>query len=241
MKGIERVAVIIPAHNEANLVERGVSSVRRALGHPAVAGLDRWIVVVADRCTDSTAERARRGLELSGEMVGEVIHVDFHSAGRARAAGVAAALRRWMAVDPTTIWLANTDADTAVSDTWLARQLRAARLGWAGVAGIIDVDTFAGHPPGMRRRFRETYELPRTRPHPHVHGCNMGVRADAYLDAGGWPLQDLAEDHGLWRALRARGWPCLADQGLEVMTSGRRVGRARGGFADTLVALAATS
>lgn len=241
MNGIERVAVIIPAHNEGAVIARCVSSVRRALAHPALDRLDRWVVVVADRCADDTAERARRVLELASEPTGALLHVDFHSAGRARAAGVAAALDRWRTSDPATVWLANTDADTSVSDAWLARQLEAAREGWAGVAGIVDVDTFAGHPPGMRRRFRATYELPEGRPHPHVHGCNIGVRADAYLDAGGWPPQDVAEDHGLWNALRARGWPCLSDRELLVITSGRRVGRTRGGFADTLVALGAAS
>lgn len=163
--------------------------------------------------------------------------MDLQSAGRARAAGVMAALHHWKASDPATIWLANTDADTSVSPTWLARQIRAAREGWAAVAGIIDVDTFAGYRLDMRWRFRATYALPKDRPHPHVHGCNMGLRADAYLDVGGWPTVNLAEDHGLWNALRARGWPCLSDRNLSVITSGRRVGRARGGFADTLVAL----
>jgi hypothetical protein len=86
-----------------------------------------------------------------------------------------------------------------------------------------------------------TYEIPEDRPHPHVHGCNLGVRGDAYLDAGGWPAIHLAEDHGLWDALRARGWRCLSDRWLRVITSGRPAGRARGGFADTLVALGAAS
>jgi glycosyltransferase involved in cell wall biosynthesis len=237
--GIERVAVIIPAHNEGAMIARCVASVRRALAHPALDGLDRWIVIATDRCADDTADRARRALARSSVPAGEVLHVDVRSAGRARAAGVAAALGRWSAAEPATVWLANTDADTSVSHTWLARQLEAARAGWVGVAGIIDVDTFAGHPPGMRPRFRATYKLPADRPHPHVHGCNLGVRADAYLDAGGWPPYDVAEDHGLWSALRGRGWPCLSDRTLLVTTSGRPVGRARGGFADTLVALGA--
>jgi glycosyltransferase involved in cell wall biosynthesis len=239
VSAIERVAAIIPAHNEGALIGRCVASVRRALAHPALDGLDRWIVVAADRCADDTAERGRRALARSSAISGEVLDVDVRSAGRARAAGVAAALARWTGADPATVWLANTDADTSVSHTWLARQLEAARAGWAGVAGIIDVDTFAGHRPGMRRLFRATYALPADRPHPHVHGCNLGVRADAYLDAGGWPPRDVAEDHGLWNALRSRGWPCLSDRTLLVITSGRPVGRAPGGFADALVALGA--
>jgi glycosyltransferase involved in cell wall biosynthesis len=241
VKPIARVAVVVPAHNEGALIGRCLASLRRALAHPAVAALDRRVVVVADRCADDTAAVARRALARG--LGGTIAQVDFASAGRARAEGVARALARWPSADPATTWLANTDADTWVPADWLARQLQAAARGYAAVAGIVDVDSFAGHAHRLRLRrlFRSTYEIPEDRPHPHVHGCNLGVRGDAYLDAGGWPATDLAEDHGLWNAIRARGWRCLSDRWLRVITSGRPVGRARGGFADTLVALGAAS
>jgi hypothetical protein len=70
--------------------------------------------------------------------------------------------------------------------------------------------------------------------HAHVHGANLGVRADAYVDAGGWPQLALAEDHCLWLRIKARGWPVIAASASIVCTSGRLVGRAMGGFADTL-------
>jgi hypothetical protein len=67
-----------------------------------------------------------------------------------------------------------------------------------------------------------------------VHGANLGVRADAYADAGGWSDLTVAEDHCLWSRVRARGWRTIASVGSVVLTSGRLHGRARGGFADTL-------
>jgi len=223
------------------MIGRCLASLRRALAHPAVAALDRRIVVVADRCADDTAEVAARALARG--PAGAIARVDFASAGRARAEGVATALAFWRAADPATTWLANTDADTWVPADWIARQLRTAADGYAAVAGIVDVDSFAGHRHRvrLRRLFRSTYEIPENRPHPHVHGCNLGVRGDAYLDSGGWPAISLAEDHALWNAMRARGWKCLSDRWLRVITSGRPIGRARGGFADTLVALEAAS
>jgi glycosyltransferase involved in cell wall biosynthesis len=241
MTAIARVAVIVPAHDEGTLIGRCLASLRRALAHPAVAALDRRVVVVADRCADDTAAVARRAIARG--LAGAVAHVDFRSAGRARAEGVAVALAAWPAADPAATWLANTDADTRVPADWLARQVGAAAQGYAAVAGIVDVDTFAGHHHRARMRglFRATYHIPEDRPHPHVHGCNLGVRADAYLHAGGWPAVDLAEDHRLWNAIRSRGWRCLSDRWLRVITSGRPDGRARGGFADTLVALGARS
>ena len=238
---IARVAVVVPAHDEAARIGRCLASLARALAHPAVAALDRRVVVVADRCSDDTVAVARRALPRG--VAGAVASVDFESAGRARADGVALALAAWPDADPAATWLASTDADTWVPADWLARQVGAAARGYVAVAGIVDVDTFAGHRhrAGLRRLFRATYAIPADRPHPHVHGCNLGVRADAYLHAGGWPPVGLAEDHGLWNAIRSRGWRCLSDRWLRVVTSGRPDGRARGGFADTLVALGVSS
>ena len=62
MKPIAHVAVVVPAHDEGALIGRCLASVRRALAHPAVAVLDRRVVVVADRCADDTAAVARRAL-----------------------------------------------------------------------------------------------------------------------------------------------------------------------------------
>jgi glycosyltransferase involved in cell wall biosynthesis len=240
MTAIERVAVIVPAHDEDRLIERCLYSVQRALDHPALSGLARRVIVVADECTDRTADRARHALERDGR-VGAVLEVSFRNVGRARAAGVSEALAHWGGATPSSVWLASTDADTSVPRTWLARQLTTARAGYAGVAGIISIDSFRDHCRAVRDRFVATYAIPTDRPHPHVHGCNLGVRADAYLDAGGWPPLDSAEDHGLWEAIRARGWPTLPDIGLRVVTSGRKAGRAPNGFAARLAGLGEAS
>jgi hypothetical protein len=67
-----------------------------------------------------------------------------------------------------------------------------------------------------------------------VHGANLGVRADAYLDVGGWRDVRVSEDHCLWNRLIRRGWRLRSPTASVVLTSGRLRGRARGGFADTL-------
>ena len=240
MTPIERLAVVVPAHDEDRLIKRCLEWVRRAVDHPTLSGLDRRVVVVADQCTDRTVEQARLALERDG-LLGTVLEVSFRNVGRARAAGVHEVLARWHEADLAHTWLANTDADTCVSRTWLARQLVAARAGYAGVAGIIGIDSFRDHRRDVRERFRSTYSVPTDRPHPHVHGCNLGIRADAYLDAGGWPPLDTAEDHALWEAMRDRGWAVLSDIGLRVVTSGRRDGRAPKGFAARLASLGEAS
>jgi hypothetical protein len=72
--------------------------------------------------------------------------------------------------------------------------------------------------------------------HPHVHGANIGVRADVYLEAGGWTPLETGEDHDLWNRLSGSGCTKRSIAQLKVITSGRRIGRAPHGFAEALAA-----
>ena len=91
-----------------------------------------------------------------------------------------------------------------------------------------------GSDEAAHRIFNNTYTVEPDGTHKHVHGANMAVRADAFLDAGGWSNRGLAEDQCLWRRLRCRGWRIASPSNSVVVTSARMRGRARGGFADTL-------
>ncbi len=84
----------------------------------------------------------------------------------------------------------------------------------------------------VEARFRLSYTIHPDGSHPHVHGANLGVRADAYLRAGEWNALETAEDHDLWGRLPNR----LSTARIEVVTSGRRQGRAPSGFAGALAA-----
>ncbi len=221
------VGVVIPAQNEESTIEHCIRSVHASLSK---AGIEkRWIVVVADSCTDRTVERARRALGAAGE----VACVQVRSAGAARREGVAQVLRHWRNVDPARIWLANTDADTYVSEDWIAVQLAFADEGVTAVAGIVHLE---GGSAAAHEVHRTTYLTAADGTHSHVHGANLSVRADAYEDVGGWSSLALAEDHCLWRRLRHRGWRVSSPISSVVITSSRLKGRARGGFADALKA-----
>jgi hypothetical protein len=71
--------------------------------------------------------------------------------------------------------------------------------------------------------------------HPHIHGANLGVRADVYHLLGGWAVEPSGEDIDLVRRAETRtGVGILRTPRDPVVTSGRRVGRAPAGFASYL-------
>jgi glycosyltransferase involved in cell wall biosynthesis len=226
------VGVIVPARNEELLLARCLRSVEQALACSGLPAGRTHTVVVADACTDRTAALASRMVA----SWGEVVVIDSGNVGRARRVGVSRLLERFAMVPRERLWLANTDADSAVPPSWIADQLERADMGIAAIAGVVDLDSFAEHSEIARRRYQLRYDGA-SDAHPHVHGANLGVRADAYLAVGGWPALDLAEDEALWCALAAGGWPTASTRSVAVTTSGRREGRAPGGLADLLAGL----
>ena len=228
---IQAVGVIVPAHNEQDLLPSCLRSLRRAAR--ALRDTPVHLVVVADACRDRTAHLARRG-------GAAVITTGARSVGAARAAGAREVLRRTSHLDPADVWLATTDADTLVPASWLRQQARLADQGWDAVAGTIQVADWSGYPPRVRTAFRERYAAGRG-PHPHVHGANLGFRAAAYLAAGGFPNAPTAEDHALVTALTSAGGRVLRTRAVTVVTSARREARAPRGFSRYLADLDAAT
>jgi hypothetical protein len=225
------MGVLIPARNEEELLPRCLRSVLRARA-ALPAGVTCDVVVVVDSSTDRTWKLAKT-LLLTGCGVAVKTRAGVVGVARALAAEVLLARYRGPA---ERCWMANTDADCSVPETWLVDQLGLAEAGIEAVTGIVDVDQFVEHGPGVERRFRESYVIFPDGGHPHVHGANLGVRADAYVRAGGWGGLATAEDHDLWNRLGALGCRRLALARMSVLTSGRRVGRAPQGFAGALAA-----
>lgn len=225
------IAVLIPAHNEEDLLPRCLRSVDRARRR-LPPGVTSDLVVVADHSSDGTYAIAQR---MAGQH-GCVCQIAAHCVGSAREFAARLAVGRFDGM-ASACWLANTDADCEVPEDWLVQHLSYARKGWSAVAGIVQVDTFAEHPRYTEQRFRDSYVVHPDGTHPHIHGANLGVRADVYLAAGGWGTLNTAEDHHLWNRLRRSNALVLSDASLTVVTSGRRVGRAPAGFAATLAAL----
>jgi len=189
------------------------------------------VIVVDDASSDRTREIAESILRDEGVVISTTDGI----VGSARSLAARTALSRYNG--PTHLrWLANTDADCCVPETWLLDQLAIAETNVQAIAGIISVDNFSEHQTEVAERFRASYLIHADGTHPHVHGANLGVRADAYLRAGGWSSLPTAEDHDLWNRLHTTGSLRVSLGSVKVVTSGRRIGRAPLGFAQALAA-----
>ncbi|WP_435194760.1 glycosyltransferase [Streptomyces sp. NRRL F-5630] len=231
-RDLAALAVVVPAHDEEALLPHALAALRRAARHPALPVRARVrVVVVADACADATAE-------LAHAAGAHVVRIDARNPGRARAAGAAAALGLF-GESPARVWLSSTDADSRVPADWLARQWRWGARGWEAVVGTVQ--PLGGDPAlaGLLHREAVRYREAGGARHPHVHGANLGVRADAYLGVGGFPPLATGEDHALVRALEAGGHRVLRTRRSPVATSARLRPRASGGYGARLARLAA--
>jgi GT2 family glycosyltransferase len=226
---IRAVAVVIPAHNEQELLSACLDVLEAAAWRARDRGIPVLLVVVADACTDGTRALARRrGLTC--------VTIQANNVGAARAAGVAVALSRLAesGFEPARIYLLHTDADTLVAPDWITRHLDEA-ADHDAVLGPVDVRDWGARSAQCARRhaLHTENELDEHR----VHGANLGVRADAYQRVGGFPALPVAEDRTLVNALRTSGETVVFRRDLTVCTSARVSTRVSGGFSDYLSGL----
>jgi glycosyltransferase involved in cell wall biosynthesis len=218
------IGVAIPVHNEEDTMVACLESVLAAARHPALGGERVLVAVILDCCSDASLRIARRYpiavLECNARNVG---------VGRAMGAMhlLAAGAR----------WLAFTDADTYVSEHWLAAQLSLKADAVCGTISVEDWHLHGRHAGLLRQKFLAHYTD--ADGHRHVHGANLGVSASAYCQVGGFPPLACSEDQALVDALVQAGIPIAWSALPRVRTSARRNYRANGGFGDYLVRLLA--
>jgi hypothetical protein len=237
----QAVAVVVPARNEELLVGASIGAIREAFAHPRLDDIAvRLLVVVLDDCHDATALRVHESLMAPGPgghpVVTAVVPVANRNVGRSRAFGARLAANALARIAPGQVWLATTDADSAVPGDWLAHQLDLRDGGADACAGTIAVDSWDGHPATAPAAFGAIYQPggQSVFGHPHVHGTNLGLSMAAYLEVGGFAPLVTGEDHALWDALVRAGHTVVATPMVPVTTSGRRRGRSPDGFAATL-------
>lgn len=220
-RAIEAVIVVVPVHDEAALLDRCLRALSAAV---AAVDVPCEVRIVLDACTDGSAlVAARHPFPLR--------YADAGAVGRARAAGVQDALERFGGLSRERVWIANTDADSAVPANWLRVQLDEAAGGADVVVGTVRPD-FDDLSPMHRALWLETHTP--GLPNGHTHGANLGLRASTYEAAGGFAPVGEHEDVQLVDACRRIGAAVVASDAAEVMTSGRFAGRTPGGYAGYL-------
>ncbi len=227
MTQLEQAVVVVPAHNEIEHLPRCLSALVAASMH---AAMPVAIVVVLDACDDGSARLAER----FGPNV-HFISTDAGNVGAARAAGFEYARSLCFGIEPARTWFATTDADTVVGSRWLARMTKTdADM----VLGTVRIPLWR-LPVDVARRYRAAYKSAGPG-HQHVHGANMGFRADAYWAVGGFRSLRTGEDVDLVERFESAHMSIRRDAKLSVATSAREDGRAPGGFAGHLRGLVRT-
>jgi glycosyltransferase involved in cell wall biosynthesis len=222
---ISHISVLIPACNEEELLPRCLNSILNAVNF-----LPKSISIDIILCVDSSSDNSlATGKKIIGTN-GAVLEINTRNVGDARKYAAFEALNRYKG-PLECCWLANTDADCEVPVNWLDVQVLWANLGIEAIAGIVAVDSYIEHEPQVSELFEKQYIIHPDGTHPHVHGANLGIRADIYKKTGGWRSLPTAEDHDLWNRLMALNCNLVSLADMIVITSGRKQGRAPHGFA----------
>jgi hypothetical protein len=228
-RAFDHVLVVVPAHDEAELLGRQLAAITTAVRYAAWLRPQTVVstTVVLDSCTDGSAEVVARFTDIDATEAG------LGCVGMARRLGIAEARGRHE-LDPTRTCVACTDADSVVPRDWLSGQLDLAATGSRLVLGTVWPDPTELEPARLRRWWARHHLRDG---HPFVHGANLGFALDAYDQVGGFRALPVGEDVDLVGRMRAIGVPETATSRLPVLTSARLGGRAPAGFASYLMAL----
>lgn len=241
--------VAIPVRDEA---ER-IADCLLALGRQSGSGADAvpGVVLLVNNTTDATLAVVA---DLASALPMPVVAIEHVFPGAEASAGAARRLAMQHAdrLAPPGTPLLTTDADGRAAPDWLDRNLRSLAHGADAVFGraIIDPDEATRIPPALHRAdaHEQAYAAaldeiahwlepdpadpwPR---HTEHSGASIAVQRAAYGRAGGIPDLPLGEDRAFADALRRSGARIRHAPEVQVVVSGRILGRAVGGMADTI-------
>jgi hypothetical protein len=243
---VTREAVVaIPVRDEADRIGACLHALDHQRHRP------NRVTLLLNNCSDATETIARR-MASSLRFQLEVINTDLPpnkiGAGHARRLAMETAATRAFLDDV----LLTTDADTIVPPEWVTRNLDAIAAGAEVVCGRAMIDPFEAlsipqhlhADDALERRLVSLLDqlawhldpephdpLPR---HTEASGASIGVTVRAYRCAGGIPDIASGEDRAFVRALWMMDARIRHDPAIYVTVSGRTIGRARNGMADTM-------
>ena len=239
------IVVAIPVRDEAERIGACLWALNEQTRRPDA------VVLLLNNCTDGSAMIARRMRQRLGFRLLSLeltLPGPRANAGHARRMAMELAARR-CGHDGV---LMSTDADAIAPRDWIARNQAAIAQGADAVCGraVMDTADLAALPSGLRNDLNReaTYITLLDRlacaldPEPHdpwprhteASGASLAVRANAFARAGGIPALPSGEDRAFVRALWEDDARIRHAPDVQVIVSGRQMGRAAGGMADTL-------
>lgn len=255
------VSVIVPVRDEAENLEETLQALANQI---ALDGkhLDKnryEIILLANNCSDNSAEVARRFAKNNPKLILHVVEMtiegDRAHIGWVRKILMDEAYRRLKSIGRNSGIIASTDGDTKVAPTWIAATIAEIKAGADAVGGRIVTDS------RDRRKLDDatrlyflrtvcylhlTYQLegyldpeifdlnPR---HSQHCGASFAVTAQMYAKVGGLLPLPSSEDIALYDALIRTDARFRHSRLVRVFTSARVLGRAKAGFADRLAEL----
>ncbi|MFZ6648011.1 glycosyltransferase [Undibacterium sp. TJN25] len=228
------IGIVVPAHNEEAMLDECIAALLAAAAHPLLDAETVHIHIVLDACNDGSEAIVQAYCAAPQHLTCAISYslVSERNVGMARSEGASRLLQLGVR------WLAFTDADTVVSPEWLAMQLSLGVDVVCGSVAVSDWSPHGRHAMLLEDHFHRTYND--ADGHRHIHGANLGVSAAAYRLAGGFSALACHEDVALVAALESTGARFAWSAAPRVATSARTDARARGGFGDTILAVAAT-
>ena len=237
--------VAVPVKDEAERITDCLLALARQDGPPP------GVLLLVNDTTDAT-------VAVVSELVGSLdlpVAVIEHQFTQAEGSAGAARRLAMMHADrlaPGRVPLLCTDADGRVAEDWLSRNLHHIRDGADAVFGRTAIDPLeaAQIPPGLHEADRQECAYAAALdeiahwidPDPgdpwprHVEhsGASIAVVREVYRRAGGIPNVALGEDRAFAEALRRVDARVRHATDVTVEVSGRILGRAAGGMADTI-------
>lgn len=232
-KTIKAVGIVIPAHNEEDEINGCLTGVFTAIIHAQKSHPHLYFSLhcVTDACTDGTETLVRK--RLSQKFPVHINPVSFRNPAQTRNHGVQRFLAE-PAVRPLNsdeIWLAMTDADTVVPNHWLTEHIALSEQGADAVIGTVEPrKSELGN--DLYNAWLDLHNF--SEGHTHVFGANLGIRATAYEQVGGFAPLAHSEDAALVNALEQAGFSLRKTDRVRAITSGRLQGKVDHGFSTYL-------
>ncbi len=252
------VCVIVPVRNEAQSLEATLRALTYQIDLEGNE-LD-WrryeVILLANNCSDASAEIARHFARLHPELVLHVVEITLPPAeayiGRVRQILMDEAYRRLTYIGHAGGIIASTDGDSQVTPTWIAANIFEIAAGADAVGGRIyttksDRATLNSYAKACYLRevgYRsliaqlEDYIDPdpydRFPRHYQHYGASLAVTAQMYQQAGGLPAVRTPEDVAFYKALLRVNARFRHSPLVKVVTSARQTGRATLGLANQL-------